>query len=111
MTWFQRFRREAGIKKRVTAHVLRHTVATTLLFNGCPIGHIKEILGHENLMTTCNFYLGADKRAAKEAHRQYLDYNEVPEAQAGPASTDRDGRAVPKRSKATDEHARLDSEP
>jgi integrase len=40
---------------------LRHTVATTLLFNGCPIGHIKEILSHEHLMTTCKFYLGADK--------------------------------------------------
>ena len=44
--------------KPVTAHMLRHTVATTLLFNGCPIGHIKEILGHDRLITTCNFYLG-----------------------------------------------------
>jgi site-specific recombinase XerD len=54
--------------------MLRHTVATTLLFNGCPIGHIKEILGHDRLITTCNFYLGADKRAAKKAHGDFLDY-------------------------------------
>jgi len=74
VTWFVRYRKEAGIKKNVSAHMLRHTVATTLLFNGCPIGHIKEILGHENLMTTCNYYLGVDKRAAKEAHRRYLAY-------------------------------------
>ena len=47
---------------------------TTLLFNGCPIGHIKDILGHEYLMTTCKYYLGADKRAAKKAHGRYLDY-------------------------------------
>ena len=60
--------------KPVTAHMLRHTVATTLLFNGCPIGHIKEILGHNRLITTCNFYLGADKRAAKKAHQDFLDY-------------------------------------
>jgi hypothetical protein len=53
--------------KPVTAHMLRHTVATTLLFNGCPIGHIKDILGHHRLITTCNFYLAADKRAAKKA--------------------------------------------
>jgi integrase/recombinase XerD len=72
--WFSRFRKAAGIKKKVTAHMLRHTVATTLLFNGCPIGHIKEILGHEHLMTTCKFYLGADKRAAKDAHQKYLNY-------------------------------------
>ena len=56
--------------KPVTAHMLRHTVATTLLFNGCPIGHIKDILGHDRLITTCNFYLGADKRAAKMADKK-----------------------------------------
>ena len=58
----------------IFAHMLRHTVATMLLFNGCPIGHIKDILGHDRLITTCNFYLGADKRAAKKAHQDFLDY-------------------------------------
>jgi hypothetical protein len=53
---------------------LRHTMATTLLFNGCPIGFIKEILGHDNLETTCQYYLGVDKKAAKEAHRKYLSF-------------------------------------
>jgi integrase/recombinase XerD len=71
---FRRFREMIGFPKPVTAHMLRHTVATTLLFNGCPIGHIKEILGHDRLITTCNFYLGADKRAAKKAHGDFLDY-------------------------------------
>ncbi len=65
---FRRFRKMIRFPKPVTAHMLRHTVATTLLFNGCPIGHIKDILGHDRLITTCNFYLGADKRAAKKAH-------------------------------------------
>ncbi len=72
--WFRRFRNSIRFPKPVTAHMLRHTVATTLLFNGCPIGHIKEILGHDRLITTCNFYLGVDKRAAKKAHGKYLDY-------------------------------------
>lgn len=76
-TWFRRYRKMAGIKKKVTAHIMRHTVATTLLFNGCPIGHIKEILGHELLQTTCKFYLGTDKRAAKGAHAKYLNYDQV----------------------------------
>ncbi len=75
VTWFRRFHNKAGIKKKVTAHILRHTVATTLLFNGCPIGHIREILGHEHLVTTCKFYLGCDKRAAKGAHGKYLNYD------------------------------------
>ena len=65
--------------------MFRHTVATTLLFNGCPIGHIKDILGHERLITTCNFYLGTDKRAAKKAHGKYLDYD-ITEQEFNPAA-------------------------
>ena len=53
---FALYRKRAGIAKRVTPHLLRHTAATQLLFNGCPIGHIKEILGHERLETTCRYY-------------------------------------------------------
>lgn len=75
--WFRRQTLRAGINKTVTAHVLRHTVATTLMFNGCPMGHIKDILGHERLETTCRYYLGLDLRRAREAHRQYLTYEVV----------------------------------
>jgi site-specific recombinase XerD len=71
---FMRHRALSGLDKRVTPHLLRHTAATQLLFNGCPIGHIKEILGHERLETTCRYYLGLDHRAAKEAHGRYLTY-------------------------------------
>lgn len=72
--YFERHRKEAGIKKTVTPHILRHTAATQLLFNGCPMNHIKAILGHERLETTCRYYLGLDQRAAKAAHDKYLDY-------------------------------------
>ncbi len=61
--------------KRVTPHILRHTAATNLLQRGCPIGHIKEILGHQNLETTCRFYLGqltkAEVRRAFDAYMHY----------------------------------------
>jgi len=79
---FCRLRKRVGLdlRKKVTAHILRHTVATTLLFNGCPIAHIKEILGHERLTTTCTYYLGTDKRAAKKAHAQYLNYESATES-------------------------------
>ena len=73
-TAFQRAELRAGLGKTVTAHILRHTMATTLLFNGCPIGHIKSILGHERLDTTCRYYLGVDMRAAKGAHGDFLHY-------------------------------------
>jgi site-specific recombinase XerD len=73
---FARYRKLAEIKKPVTPHLLRHTAATHLLFNGCPVGHIKEILGHERLETTCRYYLGLDHRAAKSAHERFLVYPE-----------------------------------
>lgn len=71
--FFQRHRELAKINKKLTPHILRHTVATNLIFNGCPIVHVKEILGHERLDTTCKYYLGVDKELAKKAHGQYLD--------------------------------------
>jgi site-specific recombinase XerD len=75
---FRRTRRWSGLDKAVTPHMLRHTAATNLLRNGCPIGHIKEILGHENLMTTCRYYLGIlDKVETKRAHARFSQF-EVP---------------------------------
>jgi site-specific recombinase XerD len=68
-------RKKAGMDKLITPHILRHTVATNLVFNGCPLPHVKEILGHELLDTTCKYYLGVDKEQAKKAHREYLTFN------------------------------------
>ena len=76
---FARHRLLAGINKPVRPHLLRHTAATQLLFNGCPVSHIKEILGHERLETTCRYYLGLDRRAAKQAHLHFLRYGEASE--------------------------------
>lgn len=72
--FFGRHRKMANIDKPITPHILRHTVATNLLFNGCPINNVKEILGHERLSTTCKYYLGVDKRQAKEAHKKYINF-------------------------------------
>ncbi len=73
--FFRYYRVKSGIKKKITPHILRHTVATNLIFNGCPIVHVKEILGHEKLDTTCKYYLGVDKKVAKQAHAKFLDIN------------------------------------
>jgi integrase/recombinase XerD len=69
---FRRMRCRTDLEKKVTPHVLRHTTATNLLRNGCPIGFIKEILGHSDLMTTCRYYLGVlNEVETKRAHEIY----------------------------------------
>jgi integrase/recombinase XerD len=45
-------RREAGIGRHVTPHMLRHTVATLLLRNGMDIRVVQEFLGHASIATT-----------------------------------------------------------
>ena len=45
-------RREAGIERHITPHMLRHTVATLLLQNGVDIRVVQEFLGHASIATT-----------------------------------------------------------
>ncbi|KJE49386.1 MULTISPECIES: site-specific tyrosine recombinase/integron integrase [Acidiplasma] len=59
--------KKAGIQKKVTPHVLRHTFATSVLRNGGDIRFIQQILGHSSIATT-QIYTHIDDNTLKEMY-------------------------------------------
>jgi integrase/recombinase XerD len=64
-----KYSKKAGIIKRVTPHVLRHTLATSLLRRGADIRIIQQLLGHASVATT-QIYTHVDDRALKDAYKR-----------------------------------------
>ncbi len=61
--------RAAGIEKKVSPHVLRHTFATHLLKKGADLRAIQEMLGHEEITTTRR-YTKVEISDLKAVHRR-----------------------------------------
>ena len=62
---FERIRKSAGIRRRVTPHALRHTMATMMLNSGKDIREIQNILGHSSVVTTQIYNEVAPRRQRK----------------------------------------------
>ncbi len=62
--------RSAGLKGKVSPHVLRHTFATHLLEGGADLVAVQELLGHADISTT-QIYTHLDLKYLRDMHRRY----------------------------------------
>ena len=61
---------KSGLTKRITPHVLRHTLATNMLAHGCPVAFIQKQLGHNDITTTM-IYTHVDLTMLKKAYDEF----------------------------------------
>jgi len=66
----KKYATKAGITRKVTPHVLRHSFATNLLQNGADLRSVQALLGHANIATT-QVYTHVTDKHLRDVHKKF----------------------------------------
>lgn len=66
----KRYATIAGITRKVTPHVIRHSFATDLLSNGADLRSVQALLGHANIATT-QIYTHVTDKHLRDIHKKF----------------------------------------
>jgi site-specific recombinase XerD len=66
----KKYSTKAGITRKVTPHVIRHSFATDLLQNGADLRSVQALLGHANITTT-QVYTHVTDSHLREVHKKF----------------------------------------
>lgn len=66
----KRYAIKAGITRKVTPHVIRHSFATDLLENGADLRSVQALLGHQNIATT-QVYTHLTDKHLRDIHKKF----------------------------------------
>jgi len=73
--WLSRAQRKASLRDNGGLHIMRHTFCSHLAMQGVPVNAIKELAGHQDIMTTMRYMHLSP--AAKDTAVQALDNREA----------------------------------
>jgi len=68
--------KNAGLSAHIHPHLLRHSIATHLIEQGCSVEAVRQTLGHEDLATT-SIYLKSSSKFLNDEHIKHNPINNI----------------------------------